>query len=49
MLEYETKELLLQHTVTDTLYSLDDVNQQILSVELGVTGQAINYQYEHFV
>lgn len=35
MLEYETKELLLRHTVTDTLYSLDDVNQQILSIELG--------------
>ena len=35
MLEYETKELLLQHTVTDASYSLDDMNQQILSIELG--------------
>ena len=35
MLEYETKELLLHHTVMDTLYSLDNVNQQILSIELG--------------
>ena len=35
MLEYETKEILLQHTVNDNFYSLSDLNQHISSIELG--------------
>lgn len=35
MLEYETKELLVQHIDRESFYTLDYLNQQILGIELG--------------
>lgn len=35
VLEYETKELLKQHILNDSLYTLDYLNQQIIGIELG--------------
>lgn len=35
VLEYETKELLLQHIVEESFYTLEYLNQQIMGIELG--------------